>query len=223
MPQWKDIAGVTYGSHLLSVGYDPGSMDRLKAYLVQRYPQALWRTLAFAVNKTLGTLRSRASRSIRDVAQGLRLKDVRKSVFIKRRAKATAGGGDLSGAVLLLARRVPAFRMGAQQTAAGVTYRGPGGAAVELPHAFIQRMPESGHRGVFFRTRPQRVMERGRYAGKLREPITEEYGGTIAEIFEEAPGVLAGTLKEGGELLAHYTKQEIGLLESKRMEKAAAA
>ena len=223
MPKWQDIAGVTFGSNLLQVGYDPEAMDRLKAYLTQRYPQHVWRSLKFAVNKTLGTVRSRASRAIRDQAQGLRLKDVMKSVFIKKRAKATAGGGDLSGSVLLLARRVPAFRMGARQTASGVTWRGPSGATVDLPHAFIQRMPESGHRGVFFRTPGKRRMLRGRYAGKLREPITEEYGGTIAQIFEQAPGVLEGTLAEAGKLLVHYTQQELGLLESKRMEKALGA
>lgn len=50
--------------------------------------------------------------------------------------------------------------------------------------SFIQKMPSSGHTGVFIRTGEERIMKRGRYKGKRREAIEELFGPEAMRIFK---------------------------------------
>jgi hypothetical protein len=74
---------------------------------------------------------------------------------------------------------LPLIAFGARQTRAGVSVEVTKGKRSIINAAFIATM-QSGHKGVFMRRGPKRIASKGRYAGKMRQPIYELFTATIS-------------------------------------------
>ena len=88
---------------------------------------------------------------------------------------------------------------GTKQTPHGVRYRVSRTAGRQMiPHGFIQTM-QSGHRGVFTRTRETRL------------PIGEKRGPSIWKIIQGEPGLLKAVTDAAGDRLGKIINDQIGV------------
>jgi len=88
---------------------------------------------------------------------------------------------------------------GTAPSAHGVRYRIYRNEARKMiEHGFIQRM-QSGHRGVFARTR------------KTRLPIQEKRGPSVWTIITGTPGLLKGVIEVSGNRMSKFINDQIGV------------
>jgi hypothetical protein len=76
-------------------------------------------------------------------------------------------------------KSLPLVAFGARQTKTGVSVEVTKGKRAIVKHAFLATM-QSGHKGVFMRRGPKRMAGKGKYAGKMRQPIYETYTASVA-------------------------------------------
>jgi hypothetical protein len=124
---------------------------------------------ARALNKTLTTVSHAAARQLKqDLGSGITL------TFIKRNfKKMLANRHTLTAALWISGHRLPISKIDphARQTAIGIVYR-MRGEYHTIPHAFLARMKQSGHVGVFTRK------------GEARLPIQEKFGVSLPHIMQ---------------------------------------
>jgi len=186
---------------------DPSQIG-LVQMMLEHVPRQVPRVLAGAINKTLMSLRSHATKRIA-AASGLKQKTVRDGSFVRK-----ASRGTLEGGIRFSGRRIKLIELGARQTRKGVTYRLAGGGRGLVAGAFIAAMP-GGHTGVF--TRQIKGLSRGRIRaqevrteGRVpRLHLWEVVGATIREIWEQGGGMQQEVRAEGNRLLAHYVDQDL--------------
>lgn len=88
---------------------------------------------------------------------------------------------------------------GTSPSARGVRYRiVKGGKRGLIEHGFIARM-QSGHRGVFARSRETRL------------PIQEKRGPSVWQIITGTAGLLKGAIDKAGNLLGKFINDQIGV------------
>ena len=93
-------------------------------------------------------------------------------------------------ALVAKSKPIPLIAFGARQVGSGVSVEVTKGKRSIVRGAFIATM-QSGHRGVFMRQGNKQVMRKGRYKGKLRQPIKERFSATISSALgKAAPEVL---------------------------------
>lgn len=178
----------------IDVVIDQGQMARLTRTL-RNVPGGLRRVVPAAINTTATQARTASARAIRS-ASGIKVGDVRKRIRIVRATRAKwAARLDLS------AKRLPLIQFVARQTQKGVTYRMGGTSRSRLPHGFIAVMA-SGHRGVF-----QRAMEGGKRVPRL--PIKEQWGVSVAGVYEKAPQVAQKVTGETFRLLRRNLESKV--------------
>jgi hypothetical protein len=92
--------------------------------------------------------------------------------------------------LLAKSKPLPLIAFGARQTMTGVSVEVTKGKRAIIRSAFIATM-QSGHKGVFQRRGTKQIMGKGRYAGKLRQPIYELFTASVSSaLAQAAPRVL---------------------------------
>jgi hypothetical protein len=116
-------------------------------------------------------------------------------------------------------RGAPLIWFAARQSGKGVTFRAPPGAdwatdfqkskkgRLFVPHAFIQTMPRSGHKGVFLRSDTKRM--RGR---PNRAAIDELFGGSVFDLFGNVTQETAALVAETQTMLHQELDVQVGVL-----------
>jgi hypothetical protein len=93
-------------------------------------------------------------------------------------------------ALVAKAKPIPLMSFGARQTKTGVSVEVTKGKRSIIRHAFLATM-QSGHKGVFMREGPRRIASKGKYRGKLRQPILERFTAPVSSVVKQsAPEVL---------------------------------
>lgn len=142
---------------------------QLIAAEVRALPKQVDRALRRTINRTLTTGRARIARDVR-AETGLRSKTVRARLKIIR-----ATLTDLTGIIVVGAKRIPLYEFRARQTKRGVTYQIRRGVRVLLERAFIQDTPRRG-RQVLKRaadpSRPSGLVARDPAFMRFGEPLT---------------------------------------------------
>lgn len=142
-----------------------------------KYARNIDKATSSALNKVAKQGSTEAKRAITD-EYTVKRKDIR--LFVRRASRnylrseihATSNKKGLS---------LTKFK--ARQLRKGVKVSVRKGKTDLLSGAFIQTMA-SGHKGVFYREGDKRVMSKGRYAGKSRQPIVERFGPSTPQLFQ---------------------------------------
>jgi len=164
---------------------------------VKGIPRGMPRVVSRAINKTATTARSHLVKRIAGILP-IKQKDIRKGMPIY---KATLNRWQAT--IRIIGKAIPLIQFKARQTRKGVTYKKAGADTRALIRsAFIAVMP-TGRKGVFLRL------------GRPRLPIRELYGPSLPSIFENTPGLETETERDIGDLLQHYTQQQIKYLVEK--------
>src|SRR5262249_22753982 len=146
----------------VSVKGDTIRMTQALEKMRDRAPLAVAR----ALNRTIDSARTQATRSISEDLGGIRQADVRKGLETTR-----ANQGRLEATLRVRGRRIPRIACRARQTRTGVSYKLPTGAGF-VRSAFLATM-RSGHTGVF------------RRIGTPRLPIVELKGPSLPRVFTQ--------------------------------------
>mgnify|MGYP000926717134 CR=1 FL=1 len=163
----------------IGVAVDAGAIIR-----VDRRIQSLVKGIDKAVARARGTvLRRLPVEARRDITAEWNLKAGRITKDLRARA--------IGEGVILIGRdrKIGVIQYGARFSRRnGVTVQFKrGGPRERFGKSTFIATGLSGNRQVFFRNGAVRVMTKGRYAGKKRQPITAEYQGSVA-IFLREPG-----------------------------------
>lgn len=148
---------------------------------IQRQTKGYRRASVRALNKTATQGRNTSSRTIRKTLN-VKAGDVKRLLRIER-----ANTSSMTSAVQATYKKIPLIRFNnvRQLKRGGVSAKiRKDQAPLRLRSAFIATMP-SGHRGVFYRRGAKRIMQSGRYKGRMRQPIYQAHGPTVQEIFGE--------------------------------------
>ena len=171
-------------------------------------PNALPKAVSRGINKTTAHARSVTVKEItKMINQGrkgkarLRQKDVRSRVWYKR-----ATARDWTGIMTLLGRGLSLAVYGAVQTETGAEYTGADSGTVEIPHAFIPQL-KSDYQGIFMRV------------GKSRLPLTEQYGHSLADMWNEAPALASSVMQDANKNLHKNIMTQVQLLVDKFNQK----
>ena len=147
--------------------------------------------LAPAINATAKEL-GKSSKNPNSVSRlirrqvNIKKRDIDKHIGIERATDRRPTGR----VTLSESKRIELKYFGARQTRSGVTYKIPrAGGRSRIACGFGPEIPRLGGQ-VFVRVGPKRRMERGRYAGKMRQPIVKRFGPSPWGVF-----VLAKLLK----------------------------
>jgi hypothetical protein len=136
------------------------------------------RGIAKAQRRAVGTLRRRLPVvARRDIQQEYNLKAARINQDL--RVSTVEDGIKLTG----YSRGIGLLNFGARQTRAGVAAEVKKGRRTTYPHAFIAA-GLGGNLQVFQRTGIKRRMQKGRYAGRIREAIEALYGPSVAQMLK---------------------------------------
>lgn len=153
----------------VQIRHDTREVERLLSGLGRDANKVITR----ALNRTLSSVNTVATRAIaKDM--GVAQKVIKPSLYTRR-----ASFHNRRAELVATGRRIPLIAFRAKETKTrGVTYAGQDGRRQSIQSAFFATM-ESGHKGVFKRQGAKRTMKRGRYAGKLRQPIVELHGPSV--------------------------------------------
>lgn len=129
------------------------------------------------IQRARGTLRRRiVPEARRDIQQDYALKAGRITEGL--RATNITQGVELTGS----ARGIGLLEFGAKQTATGLTAKvRKDGSPRVVPHGFIAPML-GGNKQATKRDGAKRRMSKGRYKGKMRQPLKTQYGPSIARM-----------------------------------------
>lgn len=149
---------------------------------------------ALAVERNLGALSGRLGKIQGVAIKGLRRRlvpEAKRDIRAEYNIPAGRIGKDLSAtefpsSVRLKGRfkGIGLINFAARQTLKGVTYSIFRGRRGLLDGAFIATLP-GGNVQVMERSGAKRLMTRGRYVGKLRQPIHTQYGPTAAQMLRK--------------------------------------
>lgn len=143
------------------------------AKVLENDAKTLKRDVRTAVNKTLTNVQSRWAKEIQKQFSS-ELKVTQKAIKRSLKKEIAQSLDDPRGAVVLSDSKRRSLReFQPEQTASGVRYLGYRGTRQTLKSAFI--VPKLGSH-VFSRQGAKRVMTKGRYAGKMRQPIVKRFG-----------------------------------------------
>jgi len=149
--------------------------------LLRKASGVMTRAVMRALNRTAGTLMTTSVRAIQQDIGARRQKEIRKGLTVDRAkpnklvAFVRARGAQIPIAALRHRPSTPGYR----PSTPGVVW-GPDNKLI--PSSFPARM-ETGHLSVFKRFGAKRTMISGSYEGKMREPIIELGGPSIAKVF----------------------------------------
>lgn len=150
-------------------------------------PETVNRAAVRSLNETAKMARTTASRSVRE-KYNITARRLNQGLFtIQGNRRATA-----SNKRAILEATSPRSRPGLQHFAARELRRGGISYQIlkseprkRLRSAFMATMPNGGT-GVFMRYGEKRIMTKGRYVGKKRQPIWRRAGPSITEMFNQA-------------------------------------
>ena len=152
------------------------------------YPKAQAVIVSRAINKVATAARTQINREVRKNLN-IKARDLNKSIAIVK-----ANTARPIAQIKIRGRRVPLVQFSASQTRRGVSYRiSPTAGRKSIRSAFIATMP-SGHEGVWTRLQEKRTMKRGRYAGKMKQPIVEKFGPSVPAVVGNISTLAAATL-----------------------------
>lgn len=171
----------------ITVSDRSGRLDRLLA----RSEKNLTRALVAGINRTAQAGQTAAIRAVQKDLGTTSQRRIRAAMYVKKASAKPDGRTEAAiGARSTKKHRIPVYDLGARPrtvayrpTSPGITY-GPKNRL--LPKTFIARM-QSGHIGVFFRLEQKVRMQKGRYAGEIREPIVEAKGPLAALVMGRRP------------------------------------
>ena len=201
----------------VSVKLDEQQFRRIQS-LLRAVPNKIPQVMSGAINKTAASTKVEIARLIAAKAK-MKQKGIKKGIWIqkatRRRWLATLN---------ITSRRIPLIYLKVRKTKKGVVYQGPGdvyankqkiGKAGLIASAFKQKMPKSGHKGVFLRRAgAKHKMKKGGWTGAL--PIDELFGPSIGELFEGAMGIVMQTTKSIHEKLSKNIDAQIKYILEKR-------
>ena len=144
---------------------------------------------AGAINKTVAKGRTRIARR---VASELGVSTRR--VGNKVRAFKT-NVRELVGKIRLYPFRIPMIFTKKTPTLGGLYALGQTEDPVVIQHTPFQQTMLSGHKGWFVRVDPKRTMQKGHYAGKVREPVKQIYSESPESLWRNAPGMASEELE----------------------------
>lgn len=128
-----------------------------------------------ALNKTIGQVKTRASREVRSAGYKLKASDIKNAIRIVR-----ASTGRLRAEAIASGRPIPLIKYNARQVGAGVSVDVLNGRKV-IGHAFIAQTPNGPQ--VFTRDpggRHRKVVKNGKVQWS-QLPITKKYGPSIPD------------------------------------------
>lgn len=207
----------------LVIQVDEAKLAEVQA-LLAHIKNGLPRVLTRAINKVGGKAHAQTVRELA-AATKLKQKEVRRHMRLRR-----ATWKRLLCEIWSYGRDVRLIAFGARQTTRGVTAKLPPGLEVRVgpkglaslagtesrggrplfAHAFIAEMP-SGHKGVFVRYGEPRIMKRGRYAGKRRQPIEELFVPELRLFFCES-GLRARVVADADAMLPREIDMQVRVL-----------
>lgn len=129
-----------------------------------------------AINKVLRQAKTLASKELRTVYR-LKKVDIDRGMSLK-----LARGNDFTGTLEIGGKKLKLAIFPHRQLKVGVKVTIIRQAPKKIPGSFIAVL-SSGHEGIFKRKGSKRIMTKGRYKGKLREPIVELVGPSIPQLF----------------------------------------
>lgn len=135
---------------------------------------------AMAGTSALRAMRAEGSRRVRD-KKGIQASKIDSAIVAVFPSSKEVFVWSLIGK----AKPIPLIAFNARQTGRGVSVEVTKGRRLVVAHAFIATMA-SGHKGVFLRRGNKQIMQRGRYAGKKRQPIYEAFSASVAPALGEA-------------------------------------
>ncbi len=135
---------------------------------------AVRRAVKMGGSSALRAMRAEGSRRIRE-KKGVRPSHIDSALSVHFPTRKDV----LVWALRAKSKPLPLFVFGARQVKSGTSVEVTKGKRAVVKHAFIATM-QSGHEGVFMRRGPKRVMQKGRYKGKRRQPIYEAFSASVA-------------------------------------------
>jgi len=156
----------------VQVKFDERQLKRIRRML-RETPGKIRRVVPAAINRTARTTRTQLSRDMRQEVN-VSARHIKRSLPLSK-----ARGDYWSAQIDISDRRIPLIGFsGARQTRKGVSYRirKSGGRSL-VESAFIQTMPQSGHKGVYKRRGPARL------------PIDELHGPSLAVLWQDMPAL----------------------------------
>ena len=182
---------------MIDVVVDKGQMARL-THLMRAVPNGLQRVIPPAINRTATQARTRASRRIREDLK-VPVGQIRKRIIIKRATRAR-----WAASLTLSNKRIPTVHLGARKATKGIYYNVAGGKKL-LRHAFIAKVMYVTKKadGGWDMGESKQVFVRASFGGVRvgRYPIVKQWAASLARVYEKAPGLAAGIMKESGDLL----------------------
>jgi hypothetical protein len=144
---------------------------------------AINRAAQMAGSNALRAMRAEASRRIRET-KGIQARQIDSAITMVFATTKPVW------ALIAKAKPLPLFAFGARQVKSGVSVEVTKGKRAIVRHAFLATM-QSGHKGVFLRRGTKQRMAKGRYVGKLKQPIFELFTASVSNALRDAaPQVL---------------------------------
>jgi len=193
---------------MIEIRFDEHKLRQVEQQLAA-IPKALPRVMSRGLNRTATEARTLTSRRLSQ-STGLRVKDVRDRIAIER-----ASYTNWRSAIRFRAGGLPIVRFSHEQTGEGITWRPSRGKTRTIPHAFIARMPASGHTGVFLRAR----YAKGRYIamkGRKKEAIYEQKV-RLQDVFAESQAEMDQIYAESMQRLQKNIHDQVQLILRQRV------
>jgi hypothetical protein len=148
---------------------------------LKAYPASIPLAMSRAVNEAIRKSRTSVNRAVREF-YNVKLSDLNRSY----RMRFSTPGEDAHGSLISSINRYPLFTFGvvARKTEK-VVVSVRQGERTEVEHGFMAIMP-SGHVGIFARIGDKRLMRKGNYVGKMKQPIHELFTGAASEMLKAA-------------------------------------
>jgi len=175
--------------------------------LLREVPNKMPQAMSRAINKTGTSTKAEIARLIAANAK-IKQKGIKKGIRMKKATRSR-----WLATLNITSRRIPLIYLKTRKTKKGVTYQGPGdvyankqkiGKAGLITSAFKQKMPSSGHKGIFLRRINKRL------------PIDELFGPSPAELFEGVKGIAKQVTRSANEKLSKNIDAKLNYILEKR-------
>jgi hypothetical protein len=194
----------------LKIEIDPKDKREVKELLAS-IPNGAAKALLAAVNKTAPTGKSMIAQKLgHEIGTG-------KTAILRHTFVNKATQGHPTATIKVKSRPINLIYFYAKKTATGIVAK-LAGQAKQFPHDFISP-GLSGNRLVFERFGAKRKMTKGRYTGKMRQPLQAVPGMSAQELYVKTPGVAQEVYAELGTVLEKNVRSQVDrLLNRKRAE-----
>lgn len=190
----------------VSVKLNERQMRRVQR-LLREVPREVPKIMSRALNKTATSAKVEIARLIAAKAN-IKVKGVKKGIWIQKATRRR-----WLASLTVTSRRIPLIYLKARKTKYGFSYQGPGdvyankqkiGKGGLIAGAFKQKIPKSGHKGIFLRRTKKRL------------PIDELFGPSAAELFEGVAGIAKQVMRSANEKLSKNIDAQINYILEKR-------